>query len=100
MKSGIELIAEERQEQIEKHGFDVNRDVQYYSKNELVKAAMYCLTLKEQYYPKTWGGWFREKIAKKALRYSPTDFDIEMNKIAAALLAANIDRINQTKTVG
>jgi hypothetical protein len=36
MKSGIELIAEERQEQIEKHGFDVNND-KYYSKNELKK---------------------------------------------------------------
>ncbi len=92
MKSGIELIAEERHEQINKHGFDVSED-EYYKKGELKKAALYCLLLNGRYYPKNWQGWFKEKIAAKTLRLSPIEFDIEMLKIAGALIAAEIDRL-------
>lgn len=38
MKSGIELIAEERQRQIEQEGFDSENDADY-KKDELAKAA-------------------------------------------------------------
>lgn len=97
MKTGAELIAEERQEQIEKHGFDVEKDSSYYQKNELKRAAMYCLTLDNRHYPKNWDSWFMESISRKTLKLSPADFDIEMRKIAGALLAADIDRIQLTQ---
>lgn len=40
MKTGIELIAEERQEQIEKHGRTVENDVFYNSQGQLKQAIM------------------------------------------------------------
>jgi len=39
MKTGIELIAKERQEQIEKHGYDLAHDLNY-KNDELIKAAL------------------------------------------------------------
>jgi hypothetical protein len=81
MKTGIELISEERQEQINKHGF-IN-DAQY-TNDELTDAAM-------QYiggdliscWPETWNkDW-----------YKPGD-RIEELKRAGALIAAEIDRLN------
>lgn len=94
MKTGIEFIAQERKEQIEKHGFDVKQD-QCYKNGELKQAAMYCLTLDEKYYPTNWGIWFKQKIQSKRLRLSEQDFEIEMDKIAGAFIAANIDRTIQ-----
>lgn len=47
MKTGIELIAEERQEQIEKHGFTTDED---YNLGELVEGAKYALTMNREYY--------------------------------------------------
>lgn len=38
-KTGIELIAEERQRQIEVEGYDVTRDVDFYEHGELMGAA-------------------------------------------------------------
>ena len=96
MKSGIELIAEERKEQTEKHGYDVSNpaNAEWYSKKELVKAALHYLTLYKRYNPKSWGAEFHRKLAHKALRLSPTEFDIERLKIAGALIAAELDRLN------
>lgn len=80
MKTGVELIAEERQEQIEKHGFV---DDTKYTNDELIDAAM-------QYiggdliscWPKSWD----EKW------YKPGDRISELKK-AGALIAAEIDRL-------
>ena len=91
MKTGAELIAEERQEQIEKHGYNVRNDAEYYRNAELKNAATYCLTLDEKYYPAGWGSLFRERIQMKRKKLSEKEFEIEMNSIAGALLAANID---------
>lgn len=97
MKSnGVILIAEERNEQLIKHGFsnDIN-----YTKNELINAAMYCLTENEKFYPTTWDSWFKDKINKKRDNMSKSDFDVEMRKIAGALLAADIDRIELIENI-
>ena len=94
MKTGIEQIAEERQEQIEKHKFDIAHD-RVYTHGELSKAAMFCLTRKEKYYPKHWGTWLMENICDKKLRMTKVEFKIEMNRIAGALLAASIDVLQQ-----
>jgi len=93
METGIELIAQERKEQIEKHGFDIYNDVQSYSKGELKQAAKYCLTLNRDDYPKGWSVWFINKVIEKQNRLSKEDFEIEMLKIAGSFCSAEIDRI-------
>lgn len=93
MKTGIELIAEERKEQIEQHGFTVSGDKSMNSENELRSAAMYVLTANEEYYPSNWDTWFKNKLEDKRARMSPEEFDIERLKIAGALIAADIDQI-------
>jgi len=44
MKTGIELIAQERTEQIEKHGRHIMHDVQQNSERQLIDAAKQLLT--------------------------------------------------------
>lgn len=88
MKTGIELIADERKEQIEKHNFSNERDAQYVD-GELVDAAM-------QYlggdiiscWPENWN----EKY------YKPGDRITELKR-AGALIAAEIDRLKGIKLV-
>jgi len=98
MKTGIELIAQERKEQIEKHGFDLSRDAEYYCKNELPDAALYALTLEREHYPATWDFWFHNKLMDKERRLSENEFWIERLKIAGALIAAEIDRIQEPES--
>lgn len=93
MKTGIELIAEERREQIEKHGFDLDKDAEDYSNYELYNAALYALTLERDKYPETWEFWWHDKMMAKQERMSEEEFWIERLKIAGALIAAEIDRI-------
>lgn len=90
--TGIEMIAAERQEQITKHGFDLADDNNNYKNNELVNAAIYSLTLKASYYPKTWTSWWRKRMFAKKDRMSYEQFEIEKLKIAGALIAAQIDK--------
>jgi hypothetical protein len=97
--TGIELIAQERQEQIEKHFFSIENDVNDTKDgNELRRAAVFCLlypiTRDRSWYPLTWSDWFVENIQEKEKRLSEDDFRIEMNRIAGALLAADIDFVN------
>jgi hypothetical protein len=89
MKTGIELISEERKEQLEKHGWTPEHDDEVNSGGQLTQAAMYALTLDEEWYPKTWGDWFKIKVTHKPR--------IERNIIAGALLAADIDREQRQK---
>lgn len=78
--TGIELIAQERQEQIEKHGF-INDSI--YTNDELTDAAMqYIGTDLISCWPDSWDiNW-----------YKPGN-RIEELKRAGALIAAEIDRI-------
>ena len=85
MKTGVELIAEERQEQIEKHGFDVKNDADY-SHNELIKAAQFAINPDQFEWPFYWQEEFRTKILNKTNA-------VERLKVAGALIAAEIDRI-------
>ena len=91
MKTGLELIAEERQEQIEKHGFDVKHDKELYEADELVDAAVFAITGDYNFYPKTWGDWWANKMIAKT--NATPHSKIERLRIAGALLAAEIDRL-------
>jgi len=85
MKTGIELISEERKEQINKHGFNSLHDT-LNSCGELGQAAIYCLTGKEEDYPEGWSLEYQYKIDRANLKKRLT--------VAGALIAAEIDRIN------
>ena len=95
-KTGIELIAAERQEQIEKHGYSVEKD-KLYSNGEFLQAAKFCITLDIKDYPKNWDGWFLLNVGRKRERLSNKDFAIEMAKIGGAFFAAEIDRLQSGK---
>lgn len=84
-KTGIELIAQERQEQIEKHGWDVSHDASY-GHNELVKASLFAINPEQFEWPFYWQEKFRGKIQRKT--------KIERLAVAGAFIAAEIDRLN------
>jgi len=88
MKTGIELIAEERQEQIEKHGWDITRDADY-GNEELLKAALFCIDQKRFEFPFGWHPFFRDKILNNNR--------IDQLKKAGSFIAAEIDRIQNTE---
>lgn len=79
---GVAKSAEERYEQINKHGFSIKADAKYYKKGELVEAARFCLGV--GLWPNEWDSHFRDKILLKSM--------VERYKIAPALLCAEIDR--------
>jgi len=86
-KTGAELIAIERQEQIDKHGRTIERDVNENSNNELAIAAM---GLIDKYpsshnFPEHWDSKLIQKMISKPYK--------ERLIIAGAFLAAEIDRV-------
>jgi len=83
-KTGIELIAQERQEQIEKHGWSLDRD-QDYADGQLKQAALYCLAPHIFGWPNGWIIRFKDKVDNKT--------KIEQLTVAGALIAAEIDRL-------
>lgn len=92
MKTGIELIDKERQEQVEKHGWDLNHD-QDYGANELSRAARFCLSPQDK---SLWpwrdgdiGTYFMEKIISKNYE--------QRLIICGAFCAAELDRINKVE---
>jgi hypothetical protein len=88
MKTGIELIAEERQEQIEKHGKTVEYDVVNNQFGQLSYAAE-CLITEDPHNkidaPHGWGLQLWMRMKNKS--------DKDRLIIAGALIAAEIDRI-------
>ena len=63
MRSGIKIIAEEREEQIKKHGYDSKHDASiFHQHGELKDAAIYILTGIEPYYPPTWDIKYKTKF--------------------------------------
>ena len=94
MKTGIELIAEERAEQLDKHQRTIEDDVEYNPDGQIRDAA--CELAQDEpifrYFPKMWQG----KIMQHAISKSYKDRLV----IAGALIAAEIDRIqNQISDV-
>lgn len=89
MKTGIELIAQERAEQIEKHGRTLLDDVVNNQHGELAQVAKYLCTKysPEQEYPRNWSQEFKFRIDRNKTQK-------QRLIIAAALLAAEIDRLN------
>lgn len=85
MKTGIELIAEERQEQIEKHGRTIFRDAVENRSGQLVNAAIVILNGDRTYWPDTWKVSVCIHIEEKP--------EVERLAIAGALIAAEIDRL-------
>jgi hypothetical protein len=90
MKTGIELIAKERQEQIEKNGFTPNSDTEY-KNGELVKAAQFCLNPKTSNsdWPDGWNTYFKYKILE--------DSRIEQLEKAGAFYMAENQRLGNLK---
>ena len=82
MKTGIELIAEEREEQIKKHRWNDNEN----SPRQLMQAAIFALTLNAWDYPSGWHSWWFDKMKSKSIK--------KRLKISGALSAASIDRMN------
>jgi len=81
--TGIEEIAKERKEQIQKHGFSIDHDVNYYTEGQLVDAAVGLLTDNSNA-PDNWNvAQYNKMIGKSG---------IEKLIIAGALIAAEIDR--------
>jgi len=83
--TGVELIAQERKEQIEKHKWDDKNNIAV----RLELAATFALTLDYSYYPEGWGMWWYEKMKTKSVE--------ERIKIAGALCAAALDKLNSEK---
>lgn len=82
--NAIQLISEERQSQIDKHGFTIEQDLRY-TNNELVKAALFCIDPKLFEWPRTWDTMFGKNIAGKP--------ELERIIYAASFLAARADCI-------
>lgn len=95
MKTGVELIAEERQKQILKHGFTGKHHAdhpEWYDQNQLVSASQVLIerdTTLIEWHPLNWDAvWFQRLLDNPYF---------ERLKIAAAMLAAELDRINELK---
>jgi hypothetical protein len=96
MKTGIELIAEERQRQIDKEGWTPEHDDTHGAGEMSAAAGVYALMasgyhtqnpkeLIANYWPPEWADWFKPK-------------DRLSNLVrAGALIAAEIDRLNRKK---
>lgn len=90
MKTGIELIAEERQRQIKEEGYSAEHD-QEYRKGELAIIAM-CYTCPAKYrHMFSPVSWFRQ-IGWNLKWWKPSTRVRDLQK-AGALIAAEIDRL-------
>ncbi len=103
MNTGIELITEERQEQLIKHGRTIQGDVHFNTQNQLLSGIMMLASKvafkragvempEEAVDDMIPEGWDRE-ICLKMLGKS----DIEQLKIIGAFAAAEIDRIQNVE---
>ena len=89
MKTGIELITQERKDQIEKHKFDVSYDVRNNSLNKLTTGAIRLLEgsiTHRDYPPEGWSNSMWTHMIDKSYK--------DRLIIAGALIAAEIDRID------
>lgn len=94
MKTGIELIAEERKEQIEKHGRTIENDVQQNGSYQLSIGASKLLAYPAECnnYQLPPNGWDIDVYTK--MRNKPYK---ERLIIAGALIAAELDRLNYNR---
>lgn len=92
MKSGAELIAQERQEQIEKHGYSIEEDENINPAGQLWQAAIAVIHGDVKELPDNWAPTSHmEHMCSKPWK--------ERLTIAGALIAAEIDRIQLPKVI-
>lgn len=84
MKTGAELIANERQEQIIKHDRSVERDIKENPNKELIQGAIALLDEVSEF-PEHWDKTIVKRMENKDYK--------DRLIIAGALIAAEIDRI-------
>lgn len=92
-QTGLTLIMDERYEQIEKHGYTISSDLKFNGKGQLVQAARRLISVDDGYYPRPPENW-DSKIWSRMCGKSK----IERLAIAAALLAAEIDRLKSIES--
>jgi hypothetical protein len=85
MKTGIELMAAERQEQITKHGRTIEKDIDQNPDGELIVAAIGAINGNDASFPAGWDLVLVQKICDKGVK--------DRLIIAGALIAAEIDRL-------
>ncbi len=90
MKTGIELIAQERDEQINKHRRSLENDVNLNNDGQLLRATRELLQQhpSNMGFPHDWDKQIIHRMASKPLK--------ERLVIAGALIAAEIDRIQNS----
>lgn len=81
---GAGLIAQERWEQVHKHGWDETNDADY-GDGELLQAALYSINPTQFNWPFGWDNHFAVKIYNKSR--------VDQLKVAGAFIAAEIDRL-------
>lgn len=94
MKTGVQLIAEERKEQIKKHGWDLSHD-QLHDRGELAKMAA-ILAVQDTDAKVHDIGDFSTGEGMWGLENKLSDNPIHRLKVAGALIAAEIDRLQYT----
>ena len=82
--TGIELITQERKEQIGKHSFDTEHDVMHHPDQALINAAIFAITLQDKWKQDGWEN-FEKKMWGKSM--------IKRFTVAGALVGAEIDRL-------
>ena len=87
--TAVNLIALERHEQLNRHGYSIEYDAEQNHDGQLLEAAMYCLTGSQAQWPDNFQQCYMLHIFKKDR--------IEQLVIAAAFIAAEIDRLNYNK---
>ena len=88
--TGLDAIAKERREQIEKHGYTEQHDAEHIG-GELESAAAAVLTEDIELWPKRWGRERFLQITEKSTR--------DRLAVTGAFLAAEIDRIDRELAV-
>lgn len=74
--NGMEIISNERFEQIHKHGYTIQKDLKFYQKGELIQAAFFCMDKAtdwqfrpdgyvEHEWPQNWDEYAKRKICQK-----------------------------------
>lgn len=98
MRIGDILIAQERDKQINKKEYSIEKDVEFYDKGELVLMAKYVLMEDETAEKEEAYRWLTEfGIGSYWLNKAKTYSRVERLTVAGALLAAEIDRIETSK---
>lgn len=94
MKTGIELIAKEREEQLTKHGRSVESDVHGNEFSQLTEAASFLLHVSARMKDAEITAFCPEGWSVEAWRKMCAKPYLERCIIAGALMAAEIDRLN------